>query len=360
MNIKQTLKGILAAILCAASFTACSAGGNSGSTPNSSAESEPAPSDTSSDSSSAEETGAASGGTDTAVDSVKVAALKGPTAMGMTKLMSDDETEGYPYEFTICASPDEISPMIAQGTVDIACVPANLGAVLYNKTEGQVETLAVNTLGVLYIVENGDSVNSVADLKGKTIYSAGKGSSPEYVLNFVLSNSGLDPEKDVDIQWKSEHAECLSALLADENSVAMLPQPFVTTAMVKNEGIRVALDLNKEWDNLGVSGSLVTGVVIARKEFADSNPDVVNEFLTRYGESVDYVNGNIDDAAALIEKYDIVPAAVAKKALPQCNIVCITGEEMKTKLSGYLQVLFDQLPQSVGGKMPADDFYYMG
>ena len=191
MNIKKTLQSALAAILCAATFTACSAGGNSGSSTSSessdvtSESSAVTTTDAESESKADSETG------DTSADetTIKVAALKGPTAMGMTKLMSDDETENYPYEFTIAAAADEISPMIAQGTVDIACVPANRGAVLYNKTEGKLQTLAVNTLGVLYIVENGDSVNSVADLKGKTIYSSGKGATPEYALNFILTNS---------------------------------------------------------------------------------------------------------------------------------------------------------------------------
>ncbi len=276
--------------------------------------------------------------------------------MGMTKLMDDDEKENLPYEFTIAASADELSPLIAQGKVDIACVPANLGAVLYKKTEGKIQALAVNTLGVLYLCENGDTVKSIADLKGKTIYSAGKGATPEYALNFILKSNGL--ENDVNIEWKSEHAECLAALLANENSVAMLPQPFVTTAQLKNEGVRVAIDLNDAWNDLGLSSSLLTGIVVVRKEFAESYPDAVKDFLSHYSASVKFVNENIDDAAELVGKYDIVPAAVAKKAIPNCHIVCITGDEMKSKLSGYLQVLFDQLPASVGGAMPADDFYY--
>lgn len=276
--------------------------------------------------------------------------------MGMTKLMDDDEKENLPYEFTIAAAADELSPLIAQGKVDIACVPANLGAVLYKKTEGKIQALAVNTLGVLYLCENGDTVKSIADLKGKTIYSAGKGATPEYALNFILKSNGL--ENDVNIEWKSEHAECLAALLANENSVAMLPQPFVTTAQMKNEGVRVAIDLNDAWNDLGLSSSLLTGIVVVRKEFAENYPEATKDFLNRYSASVKFVNENIDEAAELVGKYDIVPAAVAKKAIPNCHIVCITGDEMKSKLSGYLQVLFDQLPASVGGAMPADDFYY--
>lgn len=366
MKLKKILSSVLAAAMCL-TFAACSDNGsNSGNTSSDSStstnESSSEGSTSSTDESSAPESSDST--TESAPENtgpdrapVRVAALKGPTAMGMTKLMSDSEGLNE-YEFEIVAAVDEISPMIAQGKADIVCVPANLGSVLYNKTEGGVRALAVNTLGVLYICENGDTVTSVEDLRGKTIFSSGKGATPEYALNFILKSNDIDPEKDVTIEWKSEHAECLASLLATENSVAMLPQPFVTTAQTKNEGVRVALDLNDEWDKLGVDSSLLTGIVIARKEFAESNPEAVNEFLTDYKASVDFVNNNVDEAAELVGKYDIVPAAVAKKAIPECNIVCITGEEMKTKLGGYLQVLFDNEPKSVGGKLPADDFYY--
>ena len=354
MNIKKRLSAALMAAMCALTFSACS-GGSTSSTSSSTTESS---SSSKIESSSTESSSTESSSTTetNSPETIKVAALKGPTAMGMTKLMDDDEKENLPYEFTIAAAADELSPLIAQGKVDIACVPANLGAVLYKKTEGKIQALAVNTLGVLYLCENGETVKSIADLKGKTIYSAGKGATPEYALNFILKSNGL--ENDVNIEWKSEHAECLAALLANENSVAMLPQPFVTTAQMKNEGVRVAIDLNDAWNDLGLSSSLLTGIVVARKEFAENYPEATKDFLNRYSESVKFVNENIDEAAELIGKYDIVPAAVAKKAIPNCHIVCITGDEMKSKLSGYLQVLFDQLPASVGGAMPADDFYY--
>lgn len=357
MNIKKRLSAVLMAAMCALTFSACS--GNSTSSSSSSTSS--STTESSSESSSSTESTTSSEESSSAPEikqpeAIKVAALKGPTAMGMTKLMDDDEKENLPYEFTIAAAADELSPLIAQGKVDIACVPANLGAVLYKKTEGKISALAVNTLGVLYLCENGDTVKSIADLKGKTIYSAGKGATPEYALNFIIKSNGL--ENDVNIEWKSEHAECLAALLANENSVAMLPQPFVTTAQMKNEGVRVAIDLNDAWDDLNLSSSLLTGIVVVRKEFAENYPEATKEFLNRYAASVKFVNENIDEAAELVGKYDIVPAAVAKKAIPNCHIVCISGDEMKTMLSGYLQVLFDQLPASVGGAMPADDFYY--
>lgn len=292
-------------------------------------------------------------------ESVKIAALKGPTAMGLTYLMDNAEETGIPYDFTIAAAVDEISPMLIQGTTDLACVPANLASVIYNKTEGAIEVLAVNTLGVLYIAENGDEVGSLADLKGKTIYSSGQGATPEFALNYLLSSNGIDPKADVTIEWKSEHSECLANLVANPGSVAMLPQPFLTTALAKSEDIHVAVDLNEEWEKLENGSALLTGVIVSRKEFAETYPDVIDSFLASYGESVTYVNENISEAAQLIEKYDIVPAAVAEKALPKCNIVCITGTEMKEKLSGYLGVLFDQLPSSVGGALPPDDFYYV-
>ncbi len=291
-------------------------------------------------------------------ESISVSAMKGPTAMGMTKLMDEDETLGYPYDFQILASADEVAPLVIQGNTDIVCAPANLASVLYNKTEGGVKVLAVNTLGVLYIVENGNTVTSMEDLRGKTIYASGKGASPEFALYYLLKENGIDPENDVTIEWKSEHSECLAALTSGENGVALLPQPFVTTAMTKAEGINVVLDLTEEWEKLDNGSACLTGVVMARAEFIEQYPEVVEEFLDRYAASVDYVNNNVADAAQLVGKYDIVPAAVAEKAIPECNIVCITGAEMKEKLSGYLNVLFEQLPTSVGGALPADDFYY--
>ena len=297
---------------------------------------------------------------------VNVMALKGPTAMGMVQLMDNAEAgpvNGNSYTFTIAASADEVTPKLVQGEADIAAVPANLASVLYNNTEGQVQVLAINTLGVLYIVENGDSVQTVSDLAGKTIYASGKGSTPEYALNYILSENGIDPEADVTIEWKSEHSECVAALASDEDGIAMLPQPFVTTAQTQNENLRIALDLTKEWDALQADAetpsALLTGVVVVRTAFAEEHPEAVNAFLDSYRESVDYVNANVTDAAALIEKYDIVTAAVAEKALPYCNITFIEGSEMQEKLSGYLNVLYEQNPTSVGGALPADDFYYI-
>lgn len=299
---------------------------------------------------------------DTALPVVRVMALKGPTAMGMVQLM-DAAEGGDSYEFALAASPDEVTPKLVQGEIDIAAVPANLSSVLYNNTDGQIQVLAVNTLGVLYIVENGDSIHSVSDLAGKTIYASGKGSTPEYALNHILSANGIDPQKDVTVEWKAEHSECVAAISSKEGGIAMLPQPFVTTAQMKNENIRTALDLTQEWEALQkdgeASGAMITGVVVVRSDFAAGHPEAVASFLDAYQESVAYVNANTQEASALIEKYDIVPAAVAAKALPYCNITFIEGKEMKEKLSGYLEVLFNQNPKAVGGALPAEDFYFV-
>ena len=302
---------------------------------------------------------------DTEPADVEVMALKGPTAMGMVKFMDDVDSGSVTsenYNFSIAASADEVTPKLVQGEADIAAVPANLASVLYNKTQGQVEVLAVNTLGVLYIVENGDTVQSVENLRGKTIYASGKGSTPEYALEYVLSANGIDPETDVTIEWKSEHSECVAAITSSENGVAMLPQPFVATAETQNPSIRTALDLTEEWDKAQETGennsALITGVVVARADFAEENPEAAEDFMTRYQESVDYVNSNTEAAAELVGKYDIVTAEVAKTALPECNIVFMEGEEMKEKLSGYLEVLKGQNPEAVGGEVPGDDFYY--
>ena len=290
----------------------------------------------------------------------RVAALKGPTAMGLVKLMSDApySSSGPLYDFTLAGSADEVSPALIKGELDMACVPANLAAVLYNKTGGDIEVLAVNTLGVLYIVETGESVQSIADLKGQTIVAAGKGSTPEYALRYLLSENGVDPDNDVTIDWKSEHSECVAALAGGQAAIALLPQPFVTVAQSKIEGLRMALDLTAEWDALDNGSTLITGVIVARRGFVEAHPAAVSTFLSYYAASVDWVNANTADAAALIGEYGIVDAAVAEKALPYCNIVCLTGAELLEALPGYLYVLWEADPAAVGGEMPDNSFYF--
>ena len=292
----------------------------------------------------------------------KVAALKGPTSMGMVKMMADQkDAKEKNYEFTIGSSPDEIAPKFLKGEFDIVALPSNLASILYNKSQGKVQVLAINTLGILYLMENGDSVKSIEDLKGKTVYSSGKGAVPEYAFNYILKANGLNPDTDLRVEYKSEHTEALAALLNDKSGLAVLPQPFATVASLKNKDLRTALDLSKEWDKASknAKSTMITGVVVVNKDFAAKYPEKIKKFMADYKASIDYTNTNVDDAAKLIEENNIVPAAVAKKPIPQCNITYIDGSDMKDKLSGYLQVLFEANPKSIGGKMPADDFYYV-
>ena len=291
---------------------------------------------------------------DAGEDVLKIGALKGPTAMGMAQLLDDDK-----YEFSIAASPDEIVPMIVQGQVDIAAVPANLAAVLYQKTEKNISVMAVNTLGVLYLVENGNTIQSVEDLKGKTIYASGKGATPEYALNSVLEANGIDPGKDVTIEYKSEHAEVVAALAEDQTAVGLLPQPFVTTALLKNDSLRVALDLNDLWESSVTDGSrLVTGVVVGRNDYLKEHEADVDAFMDAYKNSVEFVNSDTEAAAKIIGAHDIIPEEVAVKALPECSIVFMEGDEMQTILSGYLNTLNEQNPEIIGGQLPDEDFYF--
>ncbi len=232
---------------------------------------------------------------------VRLAALKGPTTMGLVKLLEDNEagSSANQYEFTLAATADEITAAIGKGELDAAAVPCNLASVLYNKTEGKIAVGAVNTLGVLYIVETGDTIQSVADLKGKTIYTTGKGTTPEYSLNYVLTQNGIDPASDVTIEFKSEAAEVAAALAEGTAQIAMLPEPFATTAMAKNENLRVALNLSEEWDKVSSDGSgMVTGVLIFSRDFLEQNPQAASQFLEEYKASVAYVNENTEDAAA--------------------------------------------------------------
>lgn len=290
---------------------------------------------------------------------VNIAALKGPTALGMLQIMENDEagSAANDYEFTLAGAADEIVSKIVSSELDIAAVPTNVGATLYNKTEGGVQLVALNTLGVLYIVENGDSVQSIEDLAGQSMVATGQGSTPEYALNMILEANGLS--ESVSVDYKSEHSEALTAMVNGEASIALLPQPFVTSALMQNESLRVALDVTEEW-NKAVNGEsdLTMGCVVVRKEWAEANAEALSAFMDEYNESVAYVNANPEEAAQISEKFDIIKAAVAGKAIPECNIVFIEGDEMQKIASGCLEVLFNANPKSVGGSLPDETFYY--
>ena len=291
---------------------------------------------------------------------IRIGGLKGPTSIGMVKLMESAEagTAANNYSFTIAGSADELTPKLIQGELDIAAVPANLASVLYNNTNKAIKLLAVNTLGVLYIVEKGSTIDSLDGLKGKTIYATGKGSVPEYNLRYLLSQNGIDPDKDVTIEWKTEPTEVVALFKETDGGIAMLPQPYVTVAQTQVEGLNIAVDLTQAWDELNNGSALITGVLVVRKEFAEKYPGQIAAFLDEYKLSTEYVNANVSEAAKLVEKFDIVKAAVAEKAIPYCNITYLEGAEMKDAMEGYLGVLFEQNPKSVGGVLPEDDFYY--
>ena len=337
----------LAAILCLSLFGGCSNNSNSQS---------------SAASTQAQATSAAAASSQAATSSsaIRIAGLKGPTSMGLVKLMNDSEEDkaANSYEFTMAAAADEITPKLIKGDLDMAAVPANLASVLYAKTQGKVVVLNVNTLGVTYIVENGKAINSVADLKGKTIYGTGKGSIPEYALRFVLKKNGIDPDKDVKLEWKSEPTEIVALMKQQKDVVAMLPQPFVTVAAGQVDNYRVALSITDEWAKQDKESKFITGVMVARKEFVEQNKDKVASFLKEYEASIKFANDNVEEAAKLVEKYDIVKAAVAKNALPKCNITFIAGDEMKAALSGFYKALYELAPESVGGALPNEDIYY--
>ncbi|MBO4422172.1 MAG: ABC transporter substrate-binding protein [Clostridia bacterium] len=294
------------------------------------------------------------------LDEIRVYTLMGPTGMGMAKLIADDKDgkTAQNYTFTVASAPDQISAEVIKGEFEIAAVPVNLASVLYNKTEGQIKVAAVNTLGVLYVLENGNAINSVSDLKGQKIYATGQGATPEYTLRYILSKNGIDPDKDVTVEYMAEHAELATQMASGSVTLGMLPEPNVTSVLLNNGDVRIALDLTEEWKKVSDT-DLVQGVIIVSKKFADGHPQALKTFLEEYKASVEYVNGSADDASALIEAAGIVPkAAIAKKALPNCNIVFVSGDEMKASVSAMLGVLYESAPKSVGGKLPDDAFYY--
>ena len=293
---------------------------------------------------------------------VRLAAMTGPTAMGLVKLLDDGKNglSANQYDFLLAGAADEITPSLLQGKLDIASIPVNLAANLNNKKPGAFTLLAVNTLGVIYIVEKGgETVQTLADLKGKTIYATGRGSTPEYNLTYLLKQAGLTLGEDVTVEWKSEPAEVVALMSQQEAAVAMLPQPFVTVAQNQVQGLRIALNLTQEWDALQLDSRMITSGIVARTEFVNENPEAVENFLKEFAASAQYANEFVPETAALIGELGIVKAPIAEKALPYCNIVCLTGAEMQEALAAYLQVLFELNPVSVGGTLPNDAFYYM-
>ena len=285
---------------------------------------------------------------------IRMAALKGPTGMGTAPLM---DKEKYPdYDITISADPSAVTASFIAGEYDVAAVPVNVASVLYNKLEGDVVMLGITTLGVLYIVEDGSEINSVADLSGKTLYATGQGSTPEYVLNYILDKNGLS---DVTVEYKAEHSELASLMATGEVTLGMMPEPNVTTTMKKNPDLRVALDLTAEWDKVSDT-QLVQGVLIARRSFADEHEAQIKTLIGDYTKAAELINTASDEAAQMIVDAEILPAApVAKAAIPRCNIVFISGENMKKTASAMFEVLFTADPKSVGGKVPGEDMYFV-
>jgi len=244
---------------------------------------------------------------------------------------------------------------------DIAALPVNMGSVLFNNSDGKVTMLDISTLGILYILEKGDqSIKSVEDLKGKTIIAHGQGATPEYSLSYILSGHGLDINTDVTMDWKSSADEVLAAVENADNAVVMLPQPFVTVAQTKVQNLNTVLDLTKEWDALGTGGKLITAGLFVRNDFLESNKELVDEFISNYTDSVKWINENVEEASKLVEANDIIKAPIAAKAIPYCNLVSITGDDMKSATEDYLMTLFNLNPKSVGGALPGEEFYYTG
>lgn len=349
---KKLMSAVAAAALCV-SLAACGATATSDAAAEATAT--PAPAVTEAP---AEETASA----ETADGALRVAGLKGPTTMGLVNLLSmeEDGTASMDYDLQLYGAADEIVPLLMKGELDMAAIPANLAATLYQKTEGGIQAVAVNTLGVLYVVEKGgDTIQSMADLAGRTILSTGKGTTPEYVLRYLLTKNGLDPDKDVKIEYYSEASEVTAQMAASKkDAIAVLPQPYVTAAQLKDSSLRVVLDLTKEWNKV-CDTQLITGVTVVRTEYAKENPDIVANFLRDYEKSIKAAQTDIAGTAALCEETGVVAKkAIAQKALPQCNIVYRVGDEMKADVNAYLKVLYDASHAAVGGKLPDANFYY--
>lgn len=291
---------------------------------------------------------------------VNIGMLKGPTGIGAIQIMSEAEAGNYEgYNCTLTPDVTDIVAKLTNGDLDIGALPTNTAVNLYNKTNGDIQMIDINCLGVLYILENGDSIHSPADLKGRTIYVNGQGSNPEYVINYIIRKAGLEPGVDVDIQFK-DASEIATMMISGDADLCMLPVPAVTTILMKNPDVRKALDVTEEYAAAADDGSQLTmGCIVARKDFIEKHPEEIALFIKRFRESSGYVLENRAEAAQLVAQYEITGSAeIAEAAIPDCGIVSIEGDDMRPAIEGYLRVLFEASPESLGGAMPGDDFYY--
>lgn len=294
---------------------------------------------------------------------VRIGGLKGPTSMGLVFLQEQAENgqAKQAYEFTMAAAADELLPLMIKGELDIVLIPANVASVLYGKTEGGISVLNINTLGVLYMVSGDDSIDSMESLRGRTIYLTGKGTTPDYVLQYLLTSNGIDVSE-CTLEYRSEATEVAALLAEQPQAIGLLPQPFVTVACAQNEELKVVLDMNEQWNLVQGEGgsSMVTGVTVVRNDFLQEHPEAVAAFMTEHASSVRAIQEDPDKGAELVVAAGIIAKEpIARKAIPQCNITCIDGENMRQALSGYLQVLYDLDPQAVGGALPEESFYYI-
>lgn len=290
---------------------------------------------------------------------VRVGSLSGPTTIGIINMMdAESEIENSSYEFTMATQPDEIAAALNAGDLDIALIPANLAATLYNRTEGGIRVIDINTYGVLYCLSTNPDIQSVGSLAGRTVITTGQGATPEYAINYLLDQYGIT---DCTLDFKTEGAEVIASLQQDPDQIAILPQPAATAAMAQVEGLGIAFSLDDEWSGVTSDSRLVTGVTVVRTEFLEQHPNAVASFIVDHHNSVILANTEVEHTAQLVVEAGIVGAEpIAQRAIPLCNIDCVSGSQMRTDLEGYLQTLYDANPQSIGGAMPGDDFYYVG
>lgn len=297
---------------------------------------------------------------ESAKTNVNIVALKGPTGIGLLNLMNDSEQNltSNNYNISIVGDPSEAAAKLASHDADIAFLPTNMSSILYNKTSGAVDIAAINTLGVLYLLSSDGEINSINDLRGKTVCLTGQGATPEFALNYILKQNGLEPGKDVKLEYKSEHAELATLMISGKLNLGILPEPFATQVTNKNNDIKTILDLTEEWNKVTDNSVLTMGCVAVRKELIEQQKSVLDTFLDEYKASSERANSDLAKTAELCDKYGIMQKEIAEKAIPKCNVVFIDGKEMKDKISGFLSILFEFEPKSVGGKLPDEDFYY--
>jgi NitT/TauT family transport system substrate-binding protein len=292
---------------------------------------------------------------------VVVESLRGPTGLGIAKLAGDNPIlpGDFDVEYRFSSAPDVTVSNVLSGEADIAALPTNVAARLYSAGV-PYRILAVNTLGVLYIVSTDPAIEDLGDLEGRELLVSGRGANPDIILRALLEGRGIDPDEDLAIRY-ANHTEAAQLLLSGREQSALLPEPFVTRVLQQSPGARIAVDIQEEWQRqLGAGSTIGLGCIVVHNRLVEEEPAFVATFLEEYLASVEWVRSNPEQAGPIVEELGVgFTAEEAREAIPRANLVGLFGVEAYRAIDPYFRALYAFDPASLGGSLPGQDLFVM-